>query len=175
MMIRTSFFIVLFVVFILEGTIYQIFAPDQYGVEYLFIPRWMFMLVLFTGIFRGRGYGLFYAIIFGVFYDIVYSSVLGVYTFGMGVIAYLLSISVPFIKNNLSIAILLTTLGVGLLEYYVYGMMLLLGITAMPHDEFLSIRFLPTLFMNLTVLAFAAYPLRMGFQYLDKKMAELNS
>lgn len=174
MMIRISLFLVLFFLFIIEGTVYQIFAPDYHGMDSQLIPRWMFMLILFAGIFRGRATGLFYAIIFGVFYDIVYSSTLGIYTFGMGLIVYLLSFSIPFFKRNLSMTIITVTVGVALLEYYVYGMMLLLGVTEMSNDEFLSIRFLPTLLMNLIVLTVVAFPLRIGFQYLEKRLGELN-
>ncbi|MGJ9384236.1 rod shape-determining protein MreD [Salipaludibacillus sp. CF4.18] len=174
MMIRVSLFLVLFFLFIVEGTVYQIFAPNAGEFDYQVIPRWMFMLILFAGIFRGRANGLFYAVIFGVIYDIVYSSTLGIYTFGMGVIVYLLSISIPFFKRNLSMTIITVIVGVGLLEYYVYGMMILLGLTEMSNDEFFSVRFLPTLLMNLIVLAVVAYPLRIGFLYLEKRLGELN-
>ncbi|WP_280769772.1 rod shape-determining protein MreD [Salipaludibacillus daqingensis] len=174
MIIRYSTFIALFILFILEGTVYQVFAPDFHGFPYLLIPRWMFMLLLIAGIYRGRGYGLFYGIIFGVFYDIIYSQVLGVYTFGMGLLAYLLCNSIPIVKKNLSLIILSVTLGVVLLEYYVYGMMTLLGKTELSHEIFLSKRFFPTMIMNFIILAILAFPLRRWFQYFDRKMQDFN-
>ncbi|MCE7793506.1 rod shape-determining protein MreD [Salipaludibacillus sp. CUR1] len=173
MIARYSLIIVVFILFIVEGTVYQIFAPDLHGFPYQLIPRWMFMLILLTGIFRGRGYGLFYGIVFGVFYDIVYSQILGIYTFGMGLIAYILSISIPFIKDNVAMTILTVTFGVVLLEYYVFGMMTLLGVTDMPHETFFNDRFLPTMIMNFTLLVIFTYPLRLWFQYLEKKFNEL--
>ncbi|WP_416151350.1 rod shape-determining protein MreD [Salipaludibacillus sp. HK11] len=174
MIIRYSTFIVLFILFIIEGTVYQVFAPDFYGVAYQLIPRWMFMLILVAGIYRGRGYGLLYGIIFGIFYDIIYSQVLGIYTFGMGLLAYLLCNPLPYIKKNIFVVILMVTFGVALLEYYVYGMMLLLGNTTLLHETFLSVRFIPTMIMNFVIIAALAFPLRLWFQYSERKMQDLN-
>ncbi|UTR11235.1 rod shape-determining protein MreD [Evansella sp. LMS18] len=168
MMRKYSLFLVLFVLFIIEGTVFQIFAPDQFGSDLLFIPRWSFMLIIFAGIFRGRGTGTLYGVIFGVMFDVIYSSLLGIYTFAMGLLAYLLSISIPFFQRNLPAAVFLTITAVILLEYFLYGMMLLLGMTAIPHHEFLYSRFLPSLAMNFFVLAAAAYPLRKWFEFIKR-------
>jgi rod shape-determining protein MreD len=174
MIIRYSTFIALFVLFIFEGTVYQVFAPDFHGFPYQLIPRWMFMLILVAGIFRGRGYGLFYGIIFGIFYDIIYSQVLGIYTFGMGLLAYLLCNSIPLVKNNISVVILSVVFGVALLEYYVYGMMILLGKTTLSHESFLFMRFIPTMMMNFSIIVILAIPLRLWYQYFERKMQDFN-
>lgn len=174
MIIRYSTFIALFFLFIFEGTVYQVFAPDYHGFPYQLIPRWMFMLILVAGIYRGRGSGLFYGIIFGVFYDIIYSQVLGIYTFGMGLFAFLLCNPIPLFKKNLVVVILTVVFGVALLEYYIYGMMTILGKTTLSHESFLFIRFIPTMIMNFIVIAIFAFPLRLWFQYLDGKMQNFN-
>jgi len=174
MIIRYSTFIALFFLFIFEGTVYQVFAPDFYGFAYQLIPRWMFMLILVAGIYRGRGSGLFYGIIFGIFYDIIYSQVLGIYTFGMGLLAYLLCNSIPFVKNNISVVILSVVFGVALLEYYVYGMMIILGKTTVSHESFLFMRFIPTMIMNFSIMTILAFPLRLWFQYFERKIQDHN-
>ncbi|MDQ0256515.1 rod shape-determining protein MreD [Evansella vedderi] len=171
-MTRYYLFMVLFVLFIIEGTTFQIFAPDQYGVEYLFIPRWVFLVIIFAGIFRGRGTGTFYGITFGVMYDVIYTSLLGIYTFGMGLIAYLLSLSIPFFQKNLTVAVLTSILAITVLDYYVYGMMYLLGLTVIDHHEFLTVRFIPSLIMNMIIISIFAYPLRKWFHFLKRRMEE---
>lgn len=171
-MIRYYIFLLLFFLFIIEGTAFQIFAPDQYGVEYLFVPRWTFIVIIFAGIFRGRGVGTFYGIIFGVMYDVIYTSVLGVYAFGMGLIAYLLSISISVFQKHLTVAVITCLLAITILDYYVYGMMYVLGLTSMVHEEFLHIKFIPSLIMNGVVISVFAYPLRKWFYYIQKRMAE---
>lgn len=100
-MIRYLLFLVLFIFFIFEGTVFQIIAPDMFGTPYTFVPRWVFAIIIFAGIYRGRATGTMYAVIFGVIYDVVFMSILGIYAFGMGLIAYLLSISIPFFQRIL--------------------------------------------------------------------------
>ncbi|MBU9711026.1 rod shape-determining protein MreD [Evansella tamaricis] len=171
-MIRYSLFIALFVLFIAEGTVYQIFAPDFRGFDYLLLPRWVFVVIIFAGIYRGRAMATLYGIVFGVMYDVIFSSVLGVYTFAMGLIAYLLSITHPFLQRNLLVGIFTCFTAVVVLEYFVYGIMLLLGFTTIPHEEFFYIRFLPTVAMNVGFIAVIAYPLRKWFYYLRQKQEE---
>ncbi|ADU31284.1 rod shape-determining protein MreD [Evansella cellulosilytica] len=171
-MIRYLLFIILFVLFLIEGTVFQIFAPDQYGVSYLFIPRWVFLVIIFTGIYRGRGAGTLYAVIFGVLYDVIYSSVLGIYTFSMGLIAYLFSISIPFFQRNLTVAILTSLAAITLLDYFIYGMMLIIGLASISHEEFLTGRFIPSFLMNALVIIILAYPLRKLFYFIKRRSEE---
>ena len=172
MMRRYSFFLVLFILFVIEGTVFQIFSPYQYGVTLQFIPRWVFMLIIFAGIFRGRGVATLYGVVFGIMYDVIYSSVLGINTFGMGIIAYFFSVAIPFFQKNLAAAIFLTIGAVSMFEYFLYGMMLILGLTTMIHADFLYGRFLPSFAMNFMIIAVAAYPLRNWFIYLKNKSEE---
>lgn len=169
---RFTLFFILFFLFIVEGTVFQILAPDQYGVTYTFVPRWVFLVIIFIGIYRGRAIGTFYGVIFGLLYDVIFTSVLGVYTFGMGFIAYLLSISTPFFQKNLMVAILTSLISVVALEYYVYGMMFLLRFTNIVHMEFLYDRFIPSMIMNFVFIAIIAFPLRKLLNYLNRKQAE---
>ena len=171
MIFRYGFLTVLFAVFVLEGTVYQVFAPDFRGSDQLYIPRLLFMLIITAGIFRGRGYGLLYAVIFGALYDIVYSEVLGVYTFGMGFAAYFLSLSFPVVKRHLSIVVAIAVFGVAFLEYYVYGMMSLVGITTVSHDFFLWSRLVPTLIMNAIAIIVLVWPLKKWFDYVETRLS----
>lgn len=169
---RFSLFIVLFILFILEGTVFQILAPDQYGVTYVFVPRWVFMVIIFAGIYRGRAIGTLYGVILGLMYDIIFTSALGIYTFGMGFIAYLLSISIPFFQKNLIMPILTSIVAVVALDYYVYGMMFLLRLTNLEHMEFFYNNFIPSLIMNFAVILIFSYPLRKWLSYLSRKEQE---
>lgn len=170
MIFRYGFITLLFILFIFEGTVYQVFAPDFRGTDLLFIPRVLFMLILTAGIFRGRAFGTGYGILFGALFDIVYSEVLGVYTFGFGLFAYLLSLSFPFVKRNLSLIVLIVITGVVCLEYYVYGMMSLVGLTAMPHENFFSVRLVPTVLMNLGVMVILIWPMKKWFEYIERRI-----
>lgn len=169
---RFSIFIILFLLFILEGTVFQILAPDQYGVFYTFVPRWLFMVIIFVGIYRGRISGIFYGVMFGFMYDVIFGSVLGLYAFGMGFIAYLLSISIPFFQKNLPITVLTSIVAAIALEYYIYGMMLLLNLAHTAHEIFLHDLFIPSMIMNFAVIVVFAYPLKRWLSYLNRKQSE---
>lgn len=166
-MIRFALPAVMFILFVLEGTVFQIFAPDYRGADLTFVPRFMFILILLTGIFRGRSHGLFYAIIFGILYDIVYSPVLGIYTFGIGFITYIFSMSTSYVKRRLALVTLLAFAAVIGLEYYTYGMMSLLGITSLPHEAIFTTRFIPSFLMNGLAAALMVYPVRSWFYSVD--------
>ncbi|WP_444683958.1 rod shape-determining protein MreD [Alkalicoccus luteus] len=157
----------LFFLLVFEGTVFQVFAPDNRGSALELVPRFMFILIMLTGIIRGRSYSLFYGIIFGILYDIVYSPVLGIYTFGFGFFTYLFSISNSYVKRRPSVTALLVTAAVIGLEYYIYGMMLLLGITALPHEAIFTSRLLPSFIMNGLLAAILAVPVRAWFIRMD--------
>ncbi|AOM82365.1 rod shape-determining protein MreD [Salisediminibacterium beveridgei] len=172
MIFRYGFLTLLFLVFIFEGTVYQVFAPDFRGSNLLYIPRFLFMLILTAGIFRGRGFGLAYGVTFGAMYDIVYSEVLGIYTFGFGLFAYLLALSFPFVKQHLSVIVLIVITGVVCLEYYVYGMMSLVGLAAVPHEAFLFDRLVPTVLMNTAVMIVLVWPMKKWFDYIERHIQD---
>ncbi|CAM3824039.1 rod shape-determining protein MreD [Alkalicoccus chagannorensis] len=159
--------VLLFILFVMEGTVFQIFAPGRGADSWQLIPRFMLIGILFVGIFRGRSHSIFYAVLFGALYDIVYAPVLGVNTFGFGFAAYLFSISNSFIKRRPMLIVLLITAGVILVEYYMYGLMLLLGLTEQPHQELFQQRFLPSFIMNAAVAAAVVYPVRWFFYSVD--------
>ncbi|TVP84509.1 MAG: rod shape-determining protein MreD [Alkalicoccus sp.] len=157
----------IFILFIIEGTVFQIFSGSSHQDTWYFIPYFMLMLVILTGIFRGRSHGLFYGIFFGLLYDIVYGSVLGIYTFGMGLTAYIFSISAAPIKRSLRMLTVVILGAVIALEYYLYGMMSLLGMTGESHGGLFLTRFLPTFIINGIVAALIVSPVRYWFYTVD--------
>ncbi|TMW71890.1 rod shape-determining protein MreD [Alteribacter natronophilus] len=172
-MVRYSVFIVLFVLFILEGTVYQIFAPDQYGFAYTMVPRWVLGVIVFAGILQGRGIGLSYAIVFGILYDIIYSPLLGVYSFGMALAIYLVSVTVPFVQKNMGMTVFLVLAAIVGLEYFVYSIYSLMGLAHMPHNLFLYQRLLPTFVFNGLIFIAAGYFIRKWLLLVNRRKDEI--
>ncbi|WP_096435897.1 rod shape-determining protein MreD [Alteribacter populi] len=171
-MIRYSIFLGLLLLFVLEGTVFQIFAPDLYGFSYLLIPRWVLAVLVFVGILQGRGIALFYAIGFGILYDFIYAPLLGVYTFGMALVVYFVSFTIPFIQKNLGMSISLALLAIVGLEYFVYGIYTLMGLASQPHELFFYERLLPTFVFNGLLLIIAGYHLKKWILYVVKRRLE---
>ncbi|WP_147803510.1 rod shape-determining protein MreD [Alkalicoccus halolimnae] len=166
-MSRLALPLAMFVLFLVEGTIFQVLFSGSTSGGWQFVPHFMFILIVLTGIFRGRSHGLFYSIMFGVLYDIVYGPVLGVYTFGFALFTYLFSLSFSSVKRSLRMLTAVVMTAVIFLEYYSYGMMSILGITTQAHDSLFLDRFLPTFLMNLAVAAFMVMPVRYWFYSVD--------
>ncbi|MCT8137519.1 rod shape-determining protein MreD [Anaerobacillus sp. CMMVII] len=160
---------IIFILFIIEGTVMQVIAPDRFGSEFIIIPRFAFVVVIVIAIFLGRTTGTIYALFLGLFQDIIYTHVLGVYIFSMALITYLLGFSYKIFQKNLSLLFITTIVGTILLEYLVYGIYSMVNITNLLHENFFYERLLPSLLVNSVFLIIFAYPLRKLLVFLQNK------
>ena len=161
--------LILFTLFIIEGTIMQVFAPDRYGQDFLVIPRFAFIIVVFISIFWGRTTGTVYALILGVMEDVIYTQLLGVYAFSMALVVYLLAFSYKIFKTNVLLLMITAIVATIFLDYLVYGIYSIIGITDFFHDRFFYVRLLPSIVVNLVFVIIFVYPMRKLLQFLQKK------
>ncbi|MDE5412447.1 rod shape-determining protein MreD [Alkalihalobacterium chitinilyticum] len=164
--------LIMLFIFVIEGSLFQVYAPEQYGSDLLYIPRFVVVAIIIIGIFLGKTHAIIYGLIFGLLYDVVYTELLGVYMFCLGFIAYLLSLSHLYVRRSYTVVVLLTLVAVIIVEYFTFGINSMLNITAMTHDEFLQRRLLSTLGLNFIFSLIILYPLRKYLLYL-KKMEEI--
>ncbi|WEG14052.1 rod shape-determining protein MreD [Pullulanibacillus sp. KACC 23026] len=153
-------FVVMFVLFLLQGTVFQIFTPEWFGYHFDAIPHLVLIGCCFISMFAGRSTGIKYAIVFGFLLDLTSSNILGVYAFCLGLTTYLLGFLARWIHLHLVSVFLLILLAIAALEIEVYGIYFLIHKATMSFDEWLVWRLPPTLILNgcLTILLF--YPLR---------------
>ncbi len=168
-MVRFLLPAIVFFLFILEGTVMQVFTPERFGSEFIIIPRFAFMVVIVIAIFMGRTTGTMFALGLGFFQDVIYTHVLGVYMFSMALITYLLGFSFKVFQKNLPLLIVTAIFGTILLDYLVYGIHFMIGITTILHDQFFYERLLPSLVVNSVFLIIFAYPLRKLLLFLKNK------
>lgn len=159
----------IFLLFIFEGTVMQVVTPDRFGSEYIMIPRFAFLVVIVSTIFFGRAIGTSYGIFLGIFQDVVYTHVLGVYIFSMGLVAYLLGFSYKIFQKSLIVLMVTAVFGTILLDYLVYSINMMVGITDLGHQQFFQERFLPSLIINTVFMILFAYPLRKLFIFLQNR------
>lgn len=152
--------LLIFLLFILEGTIFQVFSLERYGVKLVMVPHFVVIVIIMAGIFLGRKHGVLYGLVFGLLYDVIYTDMLGVYLFSLGMLGYVSSLSYRRIKQSAFLAIVIVLTSLILLEYFVYGIHLLLRMTTMEGDVFFFIRLLPTLGLNFVVILAFYLPLR---------------
>lgn len=68
------------------------------------------------------------------------------------------------LQVNILIAVVVSLIGVALLEVGVFGINKLIGVTHLPFLSFLNMRFFPTLLLNATFMIMMAYPLKQQFE-----------
>lgn len=160
-MTRFLFFLTLFFLFIIEGTVVQLFSPDRWGIPMIMIPRFVVVILIFSALFLGRFQGLFIGLLFGLMYDVIYGSVIGIYGFSMALVGYFSGLTFKIFQQNI-ILILLTVLSSLLIhEFIVYGLLTLISFVDMDVQLFFFQKVIPTIILNMIFALLITYPIRL--------------
>ncbi|MBY6035316.1 rod shape-determining protein MreD [Fictibacillus nanhaiensis] len=144
--------------FISESSLVQAFLPHQNSMEWQIIPHFSMVMILFVAMYLNTTYGLIYGLGFGLLTDLLYTDIIGVYLFSMAATAYVTSIFSRYLFGNLIVTLLLSIVGVTILEFFVYGLNSLIGISNQMIDLFLYKRLVPTLIINGLFAILIYYP-----------------
>lgn len=148
------------VFFVSESLFVELWPKHLWYEQYVFVPRFLLIFLLFVTIYGTRTHGMVYGAIFGLLYDVVYTEILGVYMFAFPLIAYIAAKVMKWFHTHLIVTCFLSMVFISVLEFYVYGIQLLIGKTMMPFEQFYSYRLLPTLLVNALFLLVFSYPLK---------------
>lgn len=169
---HVKLFLFLFFLFIIQGTVMTVFSPEWFGYQIAMIPHFVMVVVIYIAIFVNRGLALKYGIIFGLMIDLIYTSVLGVYGFGIGLTVYLISYLSKVFHMNLIVVLFVCMVGVSLLECEVYGIYSLIGLAKQPFLSFVEGRLPPTAILNGVFSIIVFYPLRRYLLTMDADSTE---
>lgn len=75
------------------------------------------VMILFVAIYLNTTYGLLYGLAFGLLTDLLYTDIIGVYLFSMAATAYITSVFSRYLFGNLIVTLLLSIVGVSILEF----------------------------------------------------------
>lgn len=142
--------IILFFIFIIEGTVFRYISPDYFGSNSSIFPRFVLVLIMLISIFKDRKYALFLGVSFGLLYDIVYGNVIGLYMVGMAGIGYFSGWFIQFLHPTFLVYILIEFLGLLLFEIFIYSMLSLYQLLDFQFDWALVNIIFPTIIFNLT-------------------------
>ncbi len=157
---QVKLFLILFLLFILQGTIFTVFSPQWFGVDLAIVPHFVMVTILFIALYINKSYALRYGIIFGFLIDLIYTNVLGVYAFCIAVTVYFLSYLSKLFHLNIFVVFLLTIFGTGLLELEIYSIYSLIGLANEPIMHFLKNRLWMTALLNGIFAVIFFFPLR---------------
>jgi rod shape-determining protein MreD len=153
--------------FVLESVFVDLLPSTLFNVDRLFIPHFVMITLIFIVVYYNHLLGLIYAIVFGLFFDIVYTEIIGVYMFAYPIISYVLTKAVKVLQTNIFIISFLSIVGVALLEFYVYGVNLIIGFTDMNITSFLNNRLFSTLVINSVFVIIICYPFKRLLQRIS--------
>ncbi|MBA2873654.1 rod shape-determining protein MreD [Thermaerobacillus caldiproteolyticus] len=160
------------VFFMSESIFIDLWPKDELYQQYVFVPRFLLIFLIFLTVYVTQTHGMVYGLIFGMLYDIVYTEVLGIYMFSFTLIAYMMAKAMKIFHNHLFITCFLSMMAVSVLEFYVYGIQLLIGKTNMSFHDFYSHRLLPTLVLNVIFIILCSYPLKQWLVKIGRRERE---
>lgn len=157
-----------FLAFLSESIFIELFPAERFGIDRIFVPRFMIVLIMLTSFFYDRNRALLYAIIFGLLFDIVYTDIIGVYMFSFPLIVYIISLSMKVLHRNLLVIFFVVLVGISLLEGFVFGILYLANVAQLDWNQFLYDRLFPTLVLNGVFLIVIYYPMKKFLLKVEK-------
>jgi len=146
---------------ILQGTIVHWLIPSSWQSQVYVAPHFTLVFVLFIGLFRHRHSALVYGLIFGLLQDFnYYSSILGIYSFGMGLSGYLAGLTQRRQPNLVFYNLLITGLGLLTFEFINYGINRLFKLIDVNWEFALTHYMLPSVLFNLLFALLFYVPMR---------------
>ncbi|WP_068615758.1 rod shape-determining protein MreD [Paenibacillus tuaregi] len=160
--------LLLFLLFIVEGTIVPLLIPGAWQTR--IIPHLVYVVILFAAVYDHRYIGLMLGLAFGMLHDVVFYGVMvGVYSFSMGLSGYLMGLI--FRSRHASIVVMMIVVLIGsiLMDSMVFGIYSIFKIYTLPYTYALVDHIVPTMIVQL-VFALAIYvPLRRQIEKLVKR------
>lgn len=168
-MVRYLIPFVAVVLFLVEPMFTQ-FSPIELNEQtFVLVPRFVVLYLIFISIYYNRRKAVIYGVVFGLLYDVVYIDIIGLYVVLYPLVCFLAGWSVKFIHQHLIITTVLAVLLVAVMEFVLYEFFLLISFTAIPLEQFLYNRLMPTIGANLLFLLMLGW----AFKYLiDARLLE---
>ncbi|ANU25636.1 rod shape-determining protein MreD [Planococcus versutus] len=147
-MIRFLIPLICLVLFFMEP-VFGLFSPLVINGELNYIvPRFLIMFLIFVTLYYDVKHAVFYGLFFGLLYDVFYIDIIGLYSFLYPAICLVAASVFKRIPQNLVTATLLTLVLLALFEFLLYQFFLLISLTGMPLDLFVTMRLWPTMVAN---------------------------
>ncbi len=158
--------------FILESLFAEFFPNGIFGVHKIFVPHLLLMVLIIMGIYYVRNRTILYAFIFGMLFDAFYTGILGVYLFVFPLTVYITTSLMKVLQANIFVSALVMIIDIAIAEFIVYGLNILISNTTMSVTDFLNMRLIPTLILNLVFYFILFYPLLKCMQTLKKEVLD---
>ncbi|WP_409341658.1 rod shape-determining protein MreD [Paenibacillus sp. MBLB4367] len=151
----------LFLVFLLEGTVLQLLVPVVWQTKVTVSPQLILLAVLYISVFLGRHRGVVYGLGFGLLHDIVYyGPMIGTYSFGLGFCAYLVGWLAQRTRGGIFSSLLLIAIGNLVFLWIHYGIYRIFQITHNDVEQTFLYQMVPSLLVDLLIALAIYVPMR---------------
>lgn len=165
--------VLLFVVFILEGTIVNWLLAFYSGHQISIAPHLVLVIVLMVAMQRNRHIGLAFGLVFGFIHDIVYASpMIGPHAFAMALAAYGAGVAAGRIKLNMAMTFFIISLSIVIHDLMVFSLYRMFRVTAMAYAEMITELLTPAILFNLLFAVIIYVPVRKMLEMKTDKREE---
>lgn len=161
--------LLLFVLFIAEGTILPWLIPVAW--QFRFSPNLTFVIILFVAVYYSRHTALVLGIVFGMLHDVIfYGSIIGVYSFSMGLSAYVMGMIFHSPRALMPMMMSVVLLGSLLLDSTIFSIYQIFQLKHQSFDWALVEYMVPDLFLHFVFALLVYVPVRKQLDRLEKRV-----
>ncbi|MNV40436.1 Rod shape-determining protein MreD [compost metagenome] len=165
---RSVLVLLLFLLFILEGTILPWLIPDVWQMR--IIPNLVFVVLLFVAVYHHRHTALILGLTFGLLHDVVfYGRILGAHSFAMGLSAYLIGLLFQIPRAPLPLMMTVILLGSLLEDRVLFGIYSVFNLNQEPYSWAILNHMLPTMLFHFAIALILYIPLRRQLELIKKE------
>lgn len=168
---RSVLVLLLFLLFILEGTILPWMIPDVWQMR--IIPNLVFIVILFVTVYHHRHTALVLGLSFGMLHDVIfYGRIIGAHSFTMGLSAYLLGLLFQVPRAPLPLMMTVVLLGSLIGDSMLFGIYRVFNLNQEPYSWALLNHMLPTMLFHFAIGLILYIPLRRQLELLKKETSK---
>lgn len=120
---RRTINLVIFLLFLFEGTVFLYINPSYYGSNISIVPRFVTAAIILIAFYKDKTYALILGIIFGLFYDVIYGNIIGLHLVGLGAVGYFSGWLTQFFHPTFFIYLITQLFGFLIYESFLAGML----------------------------------------------------
>ncbi|MCG7380105.1 MULTISPECIES: rod shape-determining protein MreD [Paenibacillus] len=160
--------LLLFVLFIAEGTILPLLIPEAWQMR--ISANLVYIVILFFAVYHHRHTALVLGILFGLLHDVVfYGEMIGPYGFSMGLSAYMIGLIFQAPRAPLPIMVTVVFLGSLLNDTVLFFLYKLFRLNHVTFDWALFEYMIPNLFIHFVFTLIIYVPLRKQLEQITKR------
>ncbi|MEB3100376.1 rod shape-determining protein MreD [Ferviditalea candida] len=142
--------LILLLFFLVEGSLFPWLLPSGWSGKAEISPHFVLIGIIYIAIYRNRHAALVYGLLFGFLQDLIYyGHMLGVHSFSMGLLGYLVGLSFARKRSSLLLTLSFTALAELAYGIMLYGIYRFFNVTDLPLTWILLKNIFPSLLLNL--------------------------